>query len=161
MHVITYFIAGNFNFARFLIWRLGEFSKVAKCLPMMLSIQIAKFKFHQYQVRAVLPNLMLAKVTRYTVVHSSTTCTRSHIMRKLWSVMSQSYFNIHTLRIAKKPLLSHPSIENSPGKANEEGSGGQQMIPECWTKYFNETHNKKKPRKHHCKNPGPMTSFNL
>ena len=34
---------------------------------MELSIQIAKFKFHQYELRAVSPNLMLAKVTRYTV----------------------------------------------------------------------------------------------
>ena len=34
---------------------------------MMLSIQITKFKFRQYQLRAVLPDLMLAKVTRYTV----------------------------------------------------------------------------------------------
>ena len=35
---------------------------------MMLSIQIAKFKFRQYQLRATLPNnLMLAKVTHYTV----------------------------------------------------------------------------------------------
>ena len=34
---------------------------------MMLSIQIAKFKFRQYQLRAISPNLMLAKVTHYTV----------------------------------------------------------------------------------------------
>ena len=32
---------------------------------MKLSIQITKLKFHQYQTRAVLPNLMLTKVTRY------------------------------------------------------------------------------------------------
>ena len=35
--------------------------------PMAVSIQIAKFKFFQYQWRAISPNLMLAKVTRYTV----------------------------------------------------------------------------------------------
>ena len=35
-------------------------------MSMMLSIQ-ARFKFCKYQVRAVLPNLLLAKVTRYTV----------------------------------------------------------------------------------------------
>ena len=34
---------------------------------MMLSIQIAKFKFRQYQMRVVSPNLMLAKVTRYAI----------------------------------------------------------------------------------------------
>ena len=34
---------------------------------MMLSIQIAKFKFHQYQLRAVSPNLMLTIITHYTV----------------------------------------------------------------------------------------------
>ena len=33
----------------------------------MLSIQIAKVIFHQYQLKPVLPNLMLAKITRYTV----------------------------------------------------------------------------------------------
>ena len=33
----------------------------------MVSIQIAKFKFCQYQMRAVLPNLMLGKVTCYIV----------------------------------------------------------------------------------------------
>ena len=32
-------------------------------MPMILSIQIAKFKFHKYQMRSILPNLMLAKVT--------------------------------------------------------------------------------------------------
>ena len=34
---------------------------------MTLSMQMAKFKFRQYQLRAVSPNLMLAKITRYTV----------------------------------------------------------------------------------------------
>ena len=35
---------------------------------MTLSIQIAKFKFRQHQVRTVSPNLMLSKVTCFTVV---------------------------------------------------------------------------------------------
>ena len=35
--------------------------------PMTFSIQIAKFKFHQYQLKAVSPNLMPVKVTCYTV----------------------------------------------------------------------------------------------
>ena len=34
---------------------------------MTLNIQIAKFKIRQYKLRAILPNLMFAKVTRYTV----------------------------------------------------------------------------------------------
>ena len=34
---------------------------------MMLYVQIAKFKFRQYQMRAVSPNLILAKVTHYVV----------------------------------------------------------------------------------------------
>ena len=34
---------------------------------MRLSIQIAKFKFRQYQMRAILPILMFTKVIRYTV----------------------------------------------------------------------------------------------
>jgi hypothetical protein len=34
---------------------------------MAVSVQIAKFLHHQYQWRAILPNLMLAKVTRYIV----------------------------------------------------------------------------------------------
>ena len=39
---------------------------------MMLSIQIAKFKFCQYQLRAISPNLMLAKITCFTVCTGST-----------------------------------------------------------------------------------------
>ena len=35
---------------------------------MMHGIQIAKLKLCQYHLRAVSPNVMLAKVTRYTVV---------------------------------------------------------------------------------------------
>ena len=34
---------------------------------MAVSIQIAKFKLRQYEWRAISPNLMLAKVSRYTV----------------------------------------------------------------------------------------------
>ena len=40
-------------------------------MPMTLSIQITKFEFHQYEMRAVLPNLMLTKVTRYTCTLAS------------------------------------------------------------------------------------------
>ena len=41
--------------------------KLSICISMALSIQIAKFKFHQYELRAVSPNLMLAKVTHHPV----------------------------------------------------------------------------------------------
>ena len=34
---------------------------------MMLIIQIAKFKSHQYQMRVTSPNFMLTKIIRYTV----------------------------------------------------------------------------------------------
>ena len=34
---------------------------------MMLIIQSAKFKSHQYQTRATSPNFMLTKIIRYTV----------------------------------------------------------------------------------------------
>ena len=34
---------------------------------MMHSIQIAKLKIYQYHLGAISPNLMLAKVSRYTV----------------------------------------------------------------------------------------------
>ena len=39
-------------------------------VSMVLSIQITKFKYYQYQMRAVMSNLMLAKVTHYTVLYS-------------------------------------------------------------------------------------------
>ena len=46
---------------------------------MMLSIQIAKFKFLHYQMRAVMPNLMFAKVTSSTVVYDSMTLTYTEL----------------------------------------------------------------------------------
>ena len=42
--------------------------KVTAYTPLALSIQIAKFKIQQYQLRAILPNLILAKITRYTAL---------------------------------------------------------------------------------------------
>ena len=53
----SYHIAGN----------LCEVFSSANCKPMILIIKITKFKSHQYQVRTISPNLMLAKVTHYTV----------------------------------------------------------------------------------------------
>ena len=41
---------------------------VNACMRMALSIQITKFKIRQYQLAAVSPNLMLAKVSCYTVL---------------------------------------------------------------------------------------------
>ena len=37
-------------------------------VPMAVRIEVAKFKCCQYQRRAISTNLVLAKVTRYTVV---------------------------------------------------------------------------------------------
>ena len=37
-------------------------------MPMALRILIAKFKFRQYILKANLPKLMLAKLSRYMVV---------------------------------------------------------------------------------------------
>ena len=63
---------------RFLTWRFGELGKDRQiktrqfklnvCTPIMLSIQITKFKFRQYQLKAISPNLMLAKITRCMVI---------------------------------------------------------------------------------------------
>ena len=36
---------------------------------MPMALNIAKFKFHQYQLRAISPKLMLAKITHYMVIH--------------------------------------------------------------------------------------------
>ena len=50
----------------------------------MLSIKIAKFKFHQYQMRAISPNLMYTKFTSYTAlycvctVHVATVCCHNN-----------------------------------------------------------------------------------
>ena len=40
-------------------------------MPMALSIQIAKFKLYQYQLRAISPKLMLSNVSHYTVDQSN------------------------------------------------------------------------------------------
>jgi hypothetical protein len=70
-HVIIYRIAENFLLARFLIWRFGEFGigcqiknspiELNARMPMAVSIHITKFKLRQYRLRAIPPNLMLAK----------------------------------------------------------------------------------------------------
>ena len=50
--------------ARFLIWQIAILKLLMHVhLHRMLSIQIAKFKFCQYKMRAISPNLILAKVT--------------------------------------------------------------------------------------------------
>jgi hypothetical protein len=73
--------------ARFLIWQFDEFSidrqiknspiEFDARVPMTVSIQIAKFKLHQYRWRAILPNLMFAKVIHYTV------CINTHLFKVL------------------------------------------------------------------------------
>ena len=60
---------------------------------MMLITQIVKFKSHQYQMRAVSPNLMLAIVTRY-MVHD---CTCILCIDRLdFALILQSHCNIIT-----------------------------------------------------------------
>ena len=55
------------RFLSLAIWvKIAKF-KLNACVSVALSIQITKFKSHQYELRAVSPNLMLAKVTHYTV----------------------------------------------------------------------------------------------
>ena len=69
------------------------------CAHMVLRIQIIKFKFHQYLLRANLPNLMLAKLSHYTVflkscgyillgqanyIHSLASASLSNYMRGRW-----------------------------------------------------------------------------
>ena len=46
----------------------GRNIKINACMPVVLSIEIAKFNFPQYQLRAVLPILMLTNFTWYTVL---------------------------------------------------------------------------------------------
>ena len=62
------------------------------CVPMILSVQIARFKSHQYQHRAISPNLMLSKVTHYTVYSIALTsglsvCTASHTQYPMYECM--------------------------------------------------------------------------
>ena len=66
---------------RFLIWQFDKLDikiiklnthqfKLNACVPMTLRNQVAKFKFRQYHLRAVSPNLMLTKITHYNIIHS-------------------------------------------------------------------------------------------
>ena len=70
----NYHIVGNFGTVFNGNWvKIAKFTckthqfKLCVCMSMVLSIQITKFKFHQYKLRAVSSNLMLAKVTHHTV----------------------------------------------------------------------------------------------
>ena len=76
----TYRIHVVENFGEVLSWRFGEFgidrqiknspTEVNARAPVAVTIQIVKFKLCQYQWRAISPNLMLTKVTRYMVCAS-------------------------------------------------------------------------------------------
>ena len=54
---------------------------------MVLRFQIAKFKFGQYLLRVNLPNLMLAKLSHYTVVFYKITCIHVSIIsgNEIWT----------------------------------------------------------------------------
>ena len=60
-------------------------------MPMALSIQISKFKFHQYLLRAVLPNLTHAKVTHYNIM-----VLNSH---EIYSISTLQHHDISTMKI--------------------------------------------------------------
>ena len=49
-----------------------KIAKLKPCVPLVLRIQITKFKLHQYILRANSPNLMLTKLFRYTVLRAWT-----------------------------------------------------------------------------------------
>ena len=74
MHLFPiYFIVGNFD-VDFILVNLVKIAKLKSrlynfivCMPMALRIQITKFKFCLYLLRANLPNLMLAKLSHYVV----------------------------------------------------------------------------------------------
>ena len=66
------------NFGEIFNLAINNFPKVAKCkivnlnimyicVHVMLIVQIAKFKSHQYQMRITSPNFMLTKIIHYTV----------------------------------------------------------------------------------------------
>ena len=64
-HFLTYTVS-LVNWVKIAELKTRQF-KFSACMSMTLSIQIAKFKCRQYQLRAVSPNLMFTKITCYTV----------------------------------------------------------------------------------------------
>ena len=83
---------------KFLIWRFGGFSIDCqiKNLPieldtrvsMAVKLRITKFKLHQYQLRPISPNLMLAKITQNTAV-------LHHCMVKFTWITNERHSNIY------------------------------------------------------------------
>ena len=65
---------------------------------MVLRIQIANFKIHQYLLRANLSNLMLAKFSHYTVLHfqvlTSNTIIASQIITVLLITVADLIINV-------------------------------------------------------------------
>ena len=66
VQIRIYRIAGNFgdlaNWVKITKFKTRQF-KLNAGVSMALSIQIAKFKFHQYELRVVSPNLMLTSIS--------------------------------------------------------------------------------------------------
>ena len=87
---------------------------------MALRIQIAKFKFRQYPVRANSPNSMLAKLSRYTVLlnHLQQSCPSYLCMPPSTStatpwIWAPSYSNAPTLPAEIDPRLLLPKCTPS------------------------------------------------
>ena len=67
---------------------------------MALGIQIAKFKFRQYLLRANSPNLMLAKLSRYNYGNYTFVYVASMSYFKIYSRLATLYLiNFHKLYI--------------------------------------------------------------
>ena len=61
---------------------------IIACVPMVINIQITKFKLHQYQLRAISLNLMLTKVTCCTVIGLVLGIRKNSIIRRNLMCMS-------------------------------------------------------------------------
>ena len=85
----------------------------------IISIQIAKLKFHQYQIRAVSPNLTLTKVTHYTVCGLQTSFA-------LYTVNSNSTHSTEKETTGGGPRrLWPPTATARPGAEGQPRIGGE------------------------------------
>ena len=83
----------------FLIWQIGEFAENRQIknrqtlryyVMRMRSVSVvAKFKTRQYVLKTDLPNLMLAKFSRYTVLYTEQTRKRALCLKWLYVVDSE------------------------------------------------------------------------
>ena len=113
---VKVFTAQQETVARFLIWRFGKLgkeitklktrqSKLNACVPMILSNQITKFKFHQHQQRAISPNLMLIKLTHHTVCAMASKYMQVNPSIPK-NIHCQSFYYIHVLFVCVPEEIS-------------------------------------------------------